>query len=165
MAFQDMFAPATDLVAADASVVPATSLASRTLVGLYFSAGWCRPCKAFLPKLLSFYDKHKTKGFEIVFVSQDFDQEGYDLYRQHLPWLALPFEYRDTNAKLLQTFLVLGFPCLVLCTPDGRVVSRRGKELVTSAPTAYPWLSTSTPLHRDEDAPPEHATSLPSYHC
>jgi thiol-disulfide isomerase/thioredoxin len=52
--------------------VPLDRLADK-IVGIYFSAHWCPPCRRFTPELASF---HKTlaaqnKPFEVVFVSAD----------------------------------------------------------------------------------------------
>ena len=45
------------------------------VVGLYFSAHWCPPCKAFTPLLVETYNKIKAAGkeLEVVFVSSDKD--------------------------------------------------------------------------------------------
>ncbi|KAJ9591496.1 hypothetical protein L9F63_001982, partial [Diploptera punctata] len=41
--------------------------------GIYFSAHWCPPCKAFTPQLIDTYSKVRGKGndFEVIFVSSD----------------------------------------------------------------------------------------------
>ena len=48
------------------------------VVGLYFSAHWCPPCRGFTPTLASWYKKSKElearKCLEMVFVSSDRDQ-------------------------------------------------------------------------------------------
>ena len=42
-------------------------------VGIYFSAHWCPPCKAFTPVLTDFYNSVNKNGkiFEVIFVSSD----------------------------------------------------------------------------------------------
>ena len=40
------------------------------IVGIYFSAQWCPPCRHFTPSLVEFRDQNK-KDFEVVFVSSD----------------------------------------------------------------------------------------------
>ena len=76
------------------------------IVGLYFSAHWCPPCRAFTPQLAKWYRDFK-KGengskFEIVFVSSDRDEKSFKEYYSEMPWLALPYEQRD--AKVRQRF-------------------------------------------------------------
>ena len=52
------------------------------MVGIYFSAHWCPPCRGFTPKLVESYNTMKAAGknFEIVFVSSDNDEAGFDEY-------------------------------------------------------------------------------------
>ena len=64
------------------------------VLGIYFSAEWCPPCKGFTPKLVDFYNKIKEKDsvkFEIVFVSWDKDETSFSEYFKTMPWLALPY--------------------------------------------------------------------------
>ncbi len=60
-------------------------------VMVYFSAHWCPPCRAFTPQLTRFYTSLKSKrdDFDIVFVSSDKNQAGFDEYYRDMPWLAL----------------------------------------------------------------------------
>ena len=64
------------------------------ILGIYFSAEWCPPCKGFTPKLVELYKKLKEKDcvkFEVVFVSWDRDESSFTEYFKTHPWLALPF--------------------------------------------------------------------------
>lgn len=69
------------------------------VIGFYFSAQWCPPCKGFTPKLAEFYKNFKSseKGctLEIVFVSWDKDLACFTEYFSTMPWLALPYQDRD----------------------------------------------------------------------
>ena len=65
------------------------------LAGVYFSAHWCPPCRAFTPKLGQYYEEQK-KGpnadkFEIVFVSCDRDDDSFKDYFKTMPFLAVDF--------------------------------------------------------------------------
>ncbi|CAF4876620.1 unnamed protein product, partial [Rotaria sp. Silwood1] len=51
------------------------------VIGLYFSAHWCPPCRGFTPILIDFYKKHsEDKNFEIIFISSDNDEESFNDY-------------------------------------------------------------------------------------
>lgn len=73
------------------------------VVGLYFSAHWCPPCRGFTPQLAEFYKKMKAgsngANFELVFVSSDRDEESFKEYFNEMPWLAVPFADRDRKVR------------------------------------------------------------------
>lgn len=145
--------------------VPIASLIGKT-VGLFFSAQWCVPCVKFIPKLISMYQKIKQmlveKGdedFEIVYMSNDRDQESFDSYFNTMPWLALPFG--DPTVKdLAKHFDVHGIPCLIILGPDGKTVTRQGRNLINLyQENAYPFTEAKVELL--EKQMDEEAKSLP----
>ncbi|KAM5565209.1 hypothetical protein ABKV19_019300 [Rosa sericea] len=149
--------------------VPVASLVGKT-IGLYFSAQWCIPCVNFTPRLISIYKKIKEQmlvgdqqqdgeDFEIVFVSSDRDQTSFEAYFTTMPWLALPFE--DPNIKeLVKHFDVKCIPCLVILGPDGKTVTRQGRNLINLyKENAYPF--TDAKLELLEKKMDEEAKSLP----
>lgn len=77
------------------AVDTAAALNNTRLVGLYFSAHWCGPCRQFTPMLIEVYEHLKeefpTHGLEMVFVSSDRDEAGFRQYYASMPWLAVPF--------------------------------------------------------------------------
>merc|ERR1712113_1192301 len=88
-------------------------------IGLYFSAHWCPPCRAFTPKLAEMYKDGLKDNMEIIFVSSDRDQASFDDYLKDMPWLALPFEKRAEKAVLSDLCSVEGIPACVVINPDG----------------------------------------------
>lgn len=60
-----------------------TALAGPSVVGVYVSASWCAPCRAFTPKLKRMYAEAREaisgseKGLEIVFVSLDKNEDEF----------------------------------------------------------------------------------------
>ncbi|KAH1121517.1 hypothetical protein J1N35_004677 [Gossypium stocksii] len=152
--------------------VPVDSLIGKT-VGLYFSAQWCFPCAKFTPKLISVYHKIKQslegKGggeyFEIVFVSNDRDQSSFDSYYGTMPWLALPFG-DPIIRTLAKYFDVQGIPCLIIIGPDGKTVTKQGRNLINLyQENAYPF--TDAKLELLEKEMEEEAKRLPrsNYHA
>lgn len=122
----------------------AEALGGAEVVGLYFSAHWCPPCKQFTPKLGTFYEKVKaTKSFEIVFVSSDKDEGAFaEYYGEMAAWTALPFAEREVKAKLSKKFKVQGIPTFVLVDgATGEVLTADGRDGVSSDPEGadFPW--------------------------
>jgi len=117
---------------------------SGKVVGLYFSAHWCPPCRAFTPILGDFYKALKAAGksFEIVFVSSDRDQASFQDYYNSMPWLALPFDDRKRKEDLSNKFGVKGIPTFILFDgANGSVIQREGRMKVVEDPTGdeFPW--------------------------
>eukprot|EP01123_Difflugia_compressa_P008841 TRINITY_DN276_c0_g1_i1.p1 TRINITY_DN276_c0_g1~~TRINITY_DN276_c0_g1_i1.p1 ORF type:complete len:396 (-),score=102.55 TRINITY_DN276_c0_g1_i1:92-1279(-) len=107
----------------------------KEVVGFYFSAHWCGPCRNFTPSLAKVYNEIKEQGksFEIVFVSSDRDDAAFKGYHNDMPWLALPFSDREGKKKLSTKYNVQGIPSLILvCGSSGEVISSNGRALVSS---------------------------------
>ena len=121
------------------------SLPSNGVVGLYFSAHWCPPCRGFTPKLAEAYKDIKEaadKPFEVVFISSDKDQKQFDEYFAEMPWLGLPYEQRELKGKLSKKFKVNGIPSLILLdAKTGKVITTDGRSAITKDPKGakYPW--------------------------
>ncbi|XP_078444914.1 DC1 domain-containing protein [Wolffia australiana] len=96
-------------------------------VAIYFSAHWCPPCRQFTPVLAEAYVELASKGFEVVFVSSDRDDDTFAEYFSEMPWLAVPFSDSSSRRRIKDLFNVRGIPHLVVL--DGST----GKVLTTDA--------------------------------
>ncbi|KAL6509022.1 hypothetical protein OROGR_023129 [Orobanche gracilis] len=111
---------------------------------LYFSAHWCPPCRAFLPKLVQAYkeinEKHNN-SLEVIFISSDRDQSSSDEFFAVMPWLALPFG--DGRKKSLSRyFKVNGIPTVVAIGPTGKTVTTEARDLIMHhGSKSYPFTS------------------------
>ncbi|CAL1543825.1 unnamed protein product [Lymnaea stagnalis] len=134
----------SELIGQDGSVVPVSSLTDVDLIGIYFSAHWCPPCRGFTPVLGDFYKKLRAAGkkFEVVFVSSDRDQASCKEYYDSMPWLLLPYAERGLKESLAEKYSIRGIPTLVLVDPkDGSTISSEGRNIVTadSDGEEFPW--------------------------
>lgn len=101
------------------------------VVGLYFSASWCGPCRRFTPKLVEVYKElSKEAEFEVVFISSDRDEESFSDYFSKMPWLAVPFLDLGTKKHLKDLFKVRGIPHLVVLDKMGKVTSAQGVRII-----------------------------------
>jgi len=98
------------------------------VVGLYFSAHWCGPCKTFTPQLISFYEemKKQNKEFEIIFCSLDGDEDMFINYFNKMPWLSLVW-VDGQGASMASTCEVKQMPSLLIFSKnDGNLISKTG---------------------------------------
>ncbi|XP_067671480.1 nucleoredoxin-like [Haliotis asinina] len=127
----------------DKKNVPTSSFTGDgQVVGIYFSAHWCPPCRGFTPALAEFYKKMKSKGLEIVFVSSDRDEDSFNGYYETMPWLAVSFADRGRKQQLCDKFGVTGIPTLVLLDgKTGEMITKDGRGVVQTDPNGdkFPW--------------------------
>jgi nucleoredoxin len=101
-------------------------LEKKKLIGLYFSAHWCGPCRKFTPNLVAYYNKNAAAhpDFEIVFVSYDKSASAMESYMRddQMPWPALSFDKVAAN-DALKKYAGSGIPCLVIVDENGKVIS------------------------------------------
>jgi len=121
---------------------PTSEVLKGKVIGIYFSAHWCPPCRGFTPKLAEAYSKDlQGKGLEIVFVSSDKDEKAFSEYYGEMPWTSLPFQDKARKAALDKKFKVQGIPTFVILDSDGKLITKDGREVVSSDPTGadFPW--------------------------
>ena len=123
------------------------------VVGIYFSAHWCGPCRRFTPVLVDAYKEMHKKGlpFEVLLVSSD--ESERDMYRymrdDKMPWPAIPHG-SDAAQALVRQFRASGIPRLVIVDADGSTLhqSARGQVVEEGARAWDRWMETRR--HRAE---------------
>jgi thiol-disulfide isomerase/thioredoxin len=143
-AITDLFG--SELKNAKKKTVSVDELAGK-VIGVYFSAHWCPPCRAFTPKLVAFHNEMSEAGkpFEIVFVSSDRDRQAMYGYMKEMkmPWLALPHGDKR-KATLSSKYGVKGIPKLVILSPTGELISANGRgEAMGGAAAFDKWQTAS----------------------
>jgi len=102
------------------------ALSKKKLIALYFSAGWCGPCRQFTPQLVEFYNRVAPQHpeFEIIFVSNDRSPGAMGTYMRDtkMPWPAIDFSKLPTKGAL-KKYAGEAIPCLVLLDASGKVLS------------------------------------------
>jgi nucleoredoxin len=68
----------------------------------------------------------RSSGFREYFA-------GFREYFATMPWLAVPFDEKRYEA-LSSHFEVEGIPTLVLLSPEGKVITTKGRAAVSAAP-------------------------------
>lgn len=97
-----------------------------------FWATWCGPCIAELPNVLDTYAKYHDKGFEIVGISLDSDEEAFESFiaERGMTWRH-HFDGQGWNNEIAQAYGVRSIPATYLLDTEGNVVrvGLRGEAL------------------------------------
>ena len=128
------------------SVRTGDALKHARIVGLYFSAHWCPPCRAFTPTLVKCYKaiqhSHGAGQFEVIFISSDRTEEDFAKYFAEMPWLAVAFKDSVQRQKIGRDFGVRSLPTLLLISPStGKLLAGDGRAKVAADPSGqkFPW--------------------------
>lgn len=94
-----------------------------------FWATWCGPCVAEVPNMLSAYERLNPKGFEIVGISLDHDEEALTSFikKKRLPW-AQVFGGGGEDNKLGKEFGITSIPSMWLVDKQGILRDLEGRE-------------------------------------
>lgn len=101
----------------------------KKLVLLDFWASWCRPCRAEIPNLKKIYADYADKGFDILSISIDREEEPWlkAVEAEELQWTNV----RDTDTSIAAKYNVSAVPTMYLVDADGCLVAEnlRGEVL------------------------------------
>ena len=104
------------------------------LLGLYFSAHWCPPCRGFTPVLVENYQKwlKDNKKIKILFVTSDRNEEAFKEYFGTMDgFIALP--YNDDRIKKIKTkYGIRGIPTLIILDKNGKTIDAVGRNTVAN---------------------------------
>lgn len=104
--------------------VATSEATSKDLIGFYFSAHWCPPCRAFTPLLAECYEQWKKDGksIEVIFISSDKDQLSFDDYFKTMPWVAIPFQDAEISKNIKTHLAVSGIPTFIVMDKNGTII-------------------------------------------
>lgn len=98
-----------------------------------FWGSWCVPCRISHPALKELYNKYKSKGFEIIGVSNEVANSNRDKKKQDLAWrkaikedgLTWPQILYDPEIfDIVKEFDINGYPTKFLVDQNGKFVMR-----------------------------------------
>ena len=97
-----------------------------------FWATWCGPCIGELPNVLKTYKKYHAKGFEIIGISLDKEEQTLTSFikKRDMPWQQF-FDGKGWGNKLAVKYGVNSIPMTYLLDGEGKIVATnlRGEEL------------------------------------
>ena len=101
------------------------------LVGIYFSASWCPPCRNFTPELVKLREAH-PEAFQVVLVGFDRTEAAHWKYMRDykMNFLSMVPGGRESQT-LAERFGVRGIPHLAIIGPDGTVIEPNAVRAVS----------------------------------
>lgn len=130
------------------------ALRGKNVVGLYFSADWCGPCRQFTPELVKFYEKvnkRRKDDFAIVWISRCRDVQSFGQYFTEMKWLALPPQEAmgERGQWLGQKYGVKSIPSLVLLDDVGNIITKDARTQLPKDKTGigFPWRNPLSTLY------------------
>eukprot|EP00961_Rhodomonas_salina_P097433 1310383-Rhodomonas_salina.2 len=122
----------------------AAVVGSAPLVGIYFSAHWCGPCRNFTPQLVQFKAKLAENGTQlpIIFGSSDKDDAAMKSYFSEMSGFHA-FPHGDARIEALKSkYSVSGIPWLVVVDAKGNLVMNEADTDVPNGAAAYSgWVA------------------------
>merc|ERR1712241_1588577 len=114
----------------------AAKVGDKDLVGFYFSAHWCPPCRGFTPVLKDFYEElneAQPGKLVVIFVTSDRDEESMKSYfAEHGDYYCFKYEDQTLIQTLKSNCSVNGIPPLAVVNKEGKCLKQGGRADVTS---------------------------------
>ena len=89
-----------------------------------FWASWCGPCRGEIPNVKANYDKYHSKGFEIVGLSFDNNEEAWKkaIEEMELKWINLS-DLMGWKSIAASIYGIKSIPSSLLIDPEGKIVA------------------------------------------
>jgi thiol-disulfide isomerase/thioredoxin len=113
---REPFAPDFSFTSHEKQMISNSALRGKVVL-MDFWGTWCPPCRESVPTLRELQKKYAGKGFELVGVSSDDDEDVWRTFieAQKMNWT----EYIDFSGEVLQAFKIESFPTYIVLDKDG----------------------------------------------
>jgi len=88
-----------------------------------FGASWCQKCVEELSQLTPLYQKWKSKGVEVVFISLDTDKTLFKGFSSVFPFVSM-CDYKKWGNKAVNDYYVFATPTLFLLDNNQKIILR-----------------------------------------
>jgi thioredoxin-related protein len=100
-----------------------------SVVGILFSASYCKWCTAFMSHLLSVSPGLRQYNIDIVMAGSDKTREEYDQYANGMDWPSIDFD-DPLRSELREIYNIKTIPALVFIDASGAIIDATGRFLV-----------------------------------
>jgi thiol-disulfide isomerase/thioredoxin len=113
---REPFAPDFSFTSHEKQMISNSALRGKVVL-MDFWGTWCPPCRESVPALRELQKKYAGKGFELVGVSSDDDEDIWRTFinAQKMNWT----EYIDLSGEVLEAFKIESFPTYIVLDKDG----------------------------------------------
>ena len=88
-----------------------------------FGASWCEKCKQELPQMAGMYNKWKSQGVEVVFISLDEDKKAFKEFTSSFPFISI-CDFKKWRSPAAESYYVFGTPTLFLLDENRKIILR-----------------------------------------
>jgi thiol-disulfide isomerase/thioredoxin len=88
-----------------------------------FGASWCQKCTEELSQLPPLYQKWKSKGVEVVFISLDIDKTVFKNFTSEFPFISM-CDYKKWDTQAAKDYFVFATPTIFLLDNNQQIILR-----------------------------------------
>lgn len=90
---------------------------------IVFGATWCPKCTQEIPEIARHYNKWKSKGVEVIFISLDVEKEKFLDFSKKLPFIST-CDYKRWKGKTVKEYHVFATPLMYLLGSKREILLR-----------------------------------------
>lgn len=90
---------------------------------LVFGASWCPQCPQELLKISNLYEKWKSQGIEVVFVSLDEDESTFHNFTEIFPFISV-CDFQKWDSPVVEKYHIFATPTFYLLDKERKIVLR-----------------------------------------
>jgi thiol-disulfide isomerase/thioredoxin len=114
--------------AVDGTAIDLANLRGKVVL-VNFWATWCPPCREEVPNVVAAYQKYHDKGFEVLGVSLDQDQNTLQAFTRDngMVWPQY-FDGKGWSNEIARSQGIRSIPAMWLVGKDGKLITKNARD-------------------------------------